>query len=109
MEQVFVNLLTNAMQATDGRNGTIEITGRRNGDAVEIGIRDDGAGIKAADLGRIFDPFFTRSPSGTGLGLSIVRSIVEQHRGTIRVASAEGAGTTFTLAIPLARQTVETA
>lgn len=101
MEQVFVNLLTNAMRACGGRPGHVEITGRRAGDAVEVRVVDDGQGIDAADLRRIFDPFFTRSPDGTGLGLTIVRRIIDQHHGSIRVESEPERGTAFILRIPV--------
>jgi FixJ family two-component response regulator len=59
---------------------------------VEVRVADDGQGIDASDLRRIFDPFFTRSPDGTGLGLTIVRRIIDQHHGSIRVESEPGAG-----------------
>jgi two-component system, NtrC family, sensor kinase len=101
MEQVFVNLLTNAMRACGGRPGHVEITGRQAGDAVEVRVADDGLGIGSSDLRRIFDPFFTRSPDGTGLGLTIVRRIIDQHHGSIRVESEPGRGTAFILRIPV--------
>jgi signal transduction histidine kinase len=107
MEQVFVNLLTNAREAVNGRKGEISISARRVKRWVEISVRDNGRGIKPSDLKRIFDPFFTRSPNGTGLGLTIVRRIVEQHGGLIDVKSIEGEGTTFVLRLPLAQNVEE--
>lgn len=101
MEQVCINLLTNAMQAIDGRPGHIDISVRRGEEAVTLDVRDNGRGIRAVDLPRIFDPFFTRSPNGTGLGLTIVRRVVDQHHGTVRVRSTEGAGTVFSIALPI--------
>lgn len=101
MEQVFVNLLTNAMRARSRDRGEVRITGRRTGEAVELTVEDNGHGIEPADLRRIFDPFFTRSPDGTGLGLTIVRRIIDQHGGSIDVESEPGHGTTFILALPL--------
>ena len=100
MQQVFVNLLTNAMAGRRGPEGRVRITGRALPDAVEIEIADDGLGIDPDDLPRIFDPFFTRSNGGTGLGLTIVHRIMEQHHGTIDVQSEPGRGTIFTLRLP---------
>lgn len=101
MEQVFVNILTNAMQAIDGKRGKIVIGAQRAAEFVTVGIKDNGAGIKSTDLQRIFDPFFTRSPNGTGLGLTIVRTIVDKHNGTIQVHSVEGRGATFSIRLPI--------
>jgi signal transduction histidine kinase len=100
LEQVFVNLLTNAMNARRGPEGHVHITARTLPDAVEVEIADDGVGIEQDDVSRIFDPFFTRSSGGTGLGLTIVHRIVDQHHGTIEVQSERGRGTTFTLHLP---------
>jgi len=122
MEQVFVNLLTNARDAVrvpfdkissagvaheqrlSDEAGKIWITADRIDGAVRIRIGDNGCGIKAADLPRIFDPFFTRSPEGTGLGLTIVRRIIDQHGGSIEVTSQEGVGTIFTLPLPITQK-----
>jgi two-component system, NtrC family, sensor kinase len=101
MEQVFVNLLNNAMRARRGPRGRIVVTARRAGDDITIRVEDDGTGIRAVDLPHIFDPFYTRSIDGTGLGLTIVRRIVNQHHGTIEVESEPGRGTAFTLRLPL--------
>ncbi len=100
IEQVFVNLLTNAMQAIQGENGKIKIHLRRSGDFLEFSVTDNGPGIRKSDLKHIFDPFFTRSPNGTGLGLTIVRRIIEQHNGFVRVESKEGEGAAFIIQIP---------
>ncbi len=101
MEQVFVNLLTNAISARVGPSGHMRITGGRTGDSVAVRVEDDGCGIPASDLPRIFDPFYTRLANGTGLGLTIVRRIIEQHHGTIEVKSEPGRGTVFTLHLPI--------
>jgi two-component system, NtrC family, sensor kinase len=101
MEQVFVNLLTNAMRACADGGGHIAITGQRVGPSVEVRIEDNGRGIEEGDMCRIFDPFFTRSPDGTGLGLTIVRRIIDQHNGSIQVESEPGRGTVFTLRVPV--------
>ena len=70
-------------------------------DQVEVSFSDTGCGISAEDRDRIFDLFFTTKPRGTGLGLPICRRIVEDHGGTISVASRPGQGTTFTIQLPL--------
>jgi two-component system, NtrC family, sensor kinase len=108
LEQVFVNLLTNAMRARSGATGTIRITARQVEEQVEIRVVDDGIGIDPADLRSIFDPFFTRSGDGTGLGLTIVRKIVHQHHGVVEVQSQPGVGTTFTLWLPVRQPQLET-
>ncbi len=96
INQVFLNLITNAGQAV-GENGTLEITSRRVGSRVEVAFSDTGHGIPADVLPKIFDPFFTTKPvgEGTGLGLSIVHKIIKSHGGDIKVTSTPGNGTEF--------------
>ncbi len=106
LEQVIVNMLINASQAISGQDGKIVInTGFTAPDAREIfvSIADNGAGIEESDLKYIFDPFFTtkRDNGGTGLGLSISYGIIKEHKGNIDVESRPGAGTTFTIRIPV--------
>jgi signal transduction histidine kinase len=111
LNQVVLNLIVNAAHAVEARRddrpmgrGRIGVSTRRAGDWVEIGVRDDGCGIPASQLGRIFDPFFTTKPvgKGTGQGLAIAHSIVvSKHGGTIHVESEVGVGTRFTVRIPL--------
>jgi signal transduction histidine kinase len=108
--QVFMNLLTNALQALAGRDGArITIETRRQDDGVVVEIGDNGPGIPAEVLPRIFDPFFTTKEvgEGTGLGLSIVHGLVERHGGSIDVRTEVGSGTTFVVTLP--RQAVEPA
>src|SRR5206468_605348 len=103
VNQVFMNLLTNAAQALSGKtNATITIETVGDADAVEVKIRDNGAGIPPDVLPRIWDPFFTTKDvgEGTGLGLSIVHELVERHGGTIECHTTVGAGTTFTVKLP---------
>lgn len=104
MEQVFVNLLTNALHATRDRNGEILVSAKRCREGVEIVVSDNGCGIKKSDLQRIFDPFFTRSPNGTGLGLTIVRKIIAEHHGAIKVKSEEGMGAAFIIHLPITQK-----
>ncbi len=103
VNQVFMNLLTNAAQAVTNReSSTITITTSGDADNVEVKIRDDGPGIPPEVLPRIWDPFFTTKDvgEGTGLGLSIVHELVERHGGTINVETELGEGTTFTVKLP---------
>lgn len=101
MEQVLVNLLGNALRAVGDRaDGEVTLRARLE-DELVIEVADNGCGIREEILGRIFDPFFTRSPNGTGLGLTIVKRVVLQHGGSVRVESEEGRFTVFTLRLPL--------
>lgn len=105
LEQAFINLLTNAIDALGkgGRESRISISARAGGDGnVEIVFRDTGAGIPAHLVPRIFDPFFTTKDvgRGTGLGLYLTHQIVEQHGGAIRLESAPGEGTVVFIRLP---------
>jgi two-component system, NtrC family, sensor kinase len=103
INQVFMNLMTNAAQALAGReNANLTITTKGDTAGVEVKISDDGPGIPPDVLPRIWDPFFTTKDvgEGTGLGLSIVHELVERHGGTIDVDTKVGAGTTFTVKLP---------
>ena len=101
IDQVFVNLISNAAQAMDGA-GRLTLTTAQEQGWIDVTISDNGPGIPASALPKIFDPFFTtKAPGkGTGLGLSIVRQIVTKHHGTIAVNSTEGTGTSFHLRFP---------
>jgi two-component system NtrC family sensor kinase len=103
IRQVFVNIISNAIQAMKG-TGTLELATDMNGEGmVRIMIRDSGPGIAAPHVTRIFDPFFTtkKQGEGTGLGLTIARRIVTKHAGQIQVDTHEPLGTTFTITFPL--------
>lgn len=102
LNQVFLNLITNGAQAIENE-GQITIRTRANGNGVEIKIGDTGCGMTPEVRQRIFEPFYTTKPvgKGTGLGLSIVYRIIEDHGGTIQVESTPGAGSEFTIHLPL--------
>jgi two-component system NtrC family sensor kinase len=104
-QQVFMNIVMNAVQAMDER-GAIVARSRRDAAAncVEVAISDTGCGIPPEQIDRIFDPFFSTKASGqgTGLGLSIAYGIVSTHRGTISVRSEVGIGSTFIVRMPAA-------
>lgn len=102
LNQVFMNILVNAVQAIEG-TGNISIKTTFENGHVLVVIEDTGCGIPEDELGRIFDPFFTTKDNGTGLGLSIAYDIIKNHNGQILVKSSVGEGTTFTIRIPAAR------
>jgi len=110
LNQVFINLITNAVQAMDGK-GTLSIGTSARGDWVEVTVQDTGCGIPEENLTKIMDPFFTTKPvgKGTGLGLSIVHQIVEEHEGQLLVDSKQGVGTRFTLGFPVRRSSSRSA
>lgn len=110
LNQVFMNLLTNAAHAIEGR-GDIWIRTRLTGDQVKLEIEDTGSGIPAAIVEKIFDPFFTTKKvgQGTGLGLSIAYGLIEKHHGTIQVKSQVGKGTRFTITLPICQPVRATA
>jgi signal transduction histidine kinase len=113
LRQLFSNLLANAFEALGGE-GHVEIrtsllpgeeepsgTGDALPPQVVVEIKDNGPGIGADDLERIFSPFFTTKPQGTGLGLAIVRKVVDAHDGRIDAVSAPGRGATFRVTLPV--------
>jgi signal transduction histidine kinase len=105
LQQVLINLLTNAIEATPP-GGRVEVTGAYRPDdgrpGVAIEVRDSGSGIPDDVLPRIFDPFFSTKPAreGAGLGLAICRDLVRSNGSEIQVASLPGEGTTFTVWLP---------
>src|SRR6185436_3798923 len=104
VNQVLLNLVTNAAQALDKPNGRITVSTRAlDAGAIAIDVEDSGRGIAPEVLPKIFDPFFTTKAvgKGTGLGLSIAYKIVEQHGGHIDVRSEPGVGSTFTVTLPV--------
>lgn len=102
INQVLLNLLTNAAQAIDVA-GRIQIRSWADEQGIHISLQDNGRGMPAQVMAKIFDPFFTTKPvgQGTGLGLSISYRIVRDHGGQIRVASEPGRGTRFLVSLPL--------
>lgn len=102
LNQVFMNILSNAIDAIED-TGTIAIATEQSNGTVTIRIRDNGKGIPEAIRAKIFDPFYTTKEvgSGTGLGLSISHGIVERHKGDIRVVSETGKGSEFIISLPV--------
>lgn len=106
LDQVLVNLVTNAVHATtEVDDPEVRIEAAVAQDMVVLEVKDNGCGIAEADLHRVFDPFFTTKEAGegTGLGLSVSFSIVEEHGGTIEAESSEGRGTRMIVRLPVAR------
>ena len=106
LQQVFLNLMTNAEQAMEQRDGhhhRLTVRTRRNADSIRIEIEDTGAGIPPNLIERIFNPFFTTKPtgSGTGLGLSISLGIVREHEGRIWAENPPQTGARFVVEIPI--------
>ena len=113
LSQVFVNIIANAIDASPKRTAVVISTevikgGANAGDGgrvvtrrARVTIADEGSGMDSATVDRIFEPFFSTKKRGTGLGLAIVKQIVEQHDGTINVASKPGEGTRFVIELPL--------
>jgi signal transduction histidine kinase len=105
IEQVFVNLLLNAVQAVP-EGGTIQVKSSLNQQesSVSIEVKDNGPGIGRKEQSKIFEPFFSTKPNGTGLGLSVSYGIVRNHQGNINVHSQPGEGTRFLIKLPIAQQ-----
>jgi len=107
LRQLLHNLLTNAVEALEGRrDGTIAVatrSGLRNGeDIVEIVVEDDGPGFQPEQIGQVFDPYVTTKPRGTGLGLAIVRKIVEEHGGHVEAENRVEGGARVRVELPVA-------
>jgi signal transduction histidine kinase len=100
MVQVFLNLVLNALDATE-EGGTIDITTCVADGSLEIVVRDDGHGIAGSDQTRLFEPYFTTKPTGTGLGLFVCRSIVEAAGGQIELQASSPEGTSFQVLLPV--------
>ncbi len=102
INQVLVNLIVNAAQAMKSSGGVLQVSTEDAKDAVLIRVRDNGVGISAENLPKLFSPFFTTKPAGegTGLGLAISYGIVHKHGGKLLVESSVGVGTQFTIEIP---------
>jgi two-component system sensor histidine kinase HydH len=99
MEQVLINLLDNARQASP-EDAPVDVRLGTGEPGLTFEIRDRGAGIDPEDLGRIFEPFFTTRVRGTGLGLALARRIVEEHGGRIAAANHPGGGAVITIELP---------
>jgi two-component system sensor histidine kinase AtoS len=101
LQQVMLNLLLNAIHAVQEGGSILVKTVENAGDSIRIVISDSGKGIDAADIDKIFQPFFTSKAKGTGLGLSICKRLIEQHNGSIRATRNSDGGLAFTIELPV--------
>lgn len=101
MSRVFSNIISNAVQAINGKSGELNISTASDEDYISILFQDTGCGIPTENLEKIFEPLFTTKPKGIGLGLAISKRLVEQNGGKIEVSSQVGKGTTFTVKLPI--------
>jgi signal transduction histidine kinase len=104
LRQVFLNLMTNAVDAVSGRGGRVSVSTRREGESVIVEVADDGCGMAPEVVERIFDPFFTTKEvgQGAGLGLTIAWHLIASHGGHVHVESSPGAGARFRVQLPAA-------
>ena len=100
IKQVFLNLLINAVQAGE-EGGYIRVATQGVQGGVSVTVTDNGKGIDADHIDRLFDPFFTTRDNGTGLGLAVVQKIVDLHHGVVEVESTQGKGTCFRVILPI--------
>jgi len=110
LQQVILNLLLNAVDALarveDGARVLVVTTVHEEGDRVRLSVRDSGVGVESQVLARLFEPFYTTKSDGMGIGLFVSRSIIESHRGSLRVTANEGPGVTFSFSVPRARRSI---
>jgi signal transduction histidine kinase len=110
LQQVILNLLLNAVDAMarveDGARVLVVTTVHEEGDRVRLSVRDSGVGVESQVLARLFEPFYTTKSDGMGIGLFVSRSIIESHRGSLRVTANEGPGVTFSFSVPRARRSI---
>ena len=102
MQQIFLNIIRNAVQAMEGK-GELFVSTKNLQDKIQIEIRDNGPGIPSGYIAKIFDPFFTTKEQGkgSGLGLNIVHKLVEKYNGDIKVESKVGEGAQFVITFPV--------
>ncbi len=101
LRRVIENLVRNAVDSLDGKDGTVTVSTQRGKRTVRIAVSDTGRGMSKAELDRAFDDFYTTKPGGTGLGLSIVRRLVLDSNGSLNVETEPGEGSTFIVEIPI--------
>jgi signal transduction histidine kinase len=103
LNRAIQNVIINAIQACPDKSGIVTVSCAQKDFYVDLRVEDNGPGIPATQLNKIFDPYFTtkQSSSGTGLGLYITKKVIEDHNGSIKVESAPGSGTAFTIRLPL--------
>jgi two-component system sensor histidine kinase HydH len=108
LNQVFINLLLNGVQAMES-GGELIVTAKNGSDdkTVEIKVHDNGCGISQEHIPQLFYPYFTTKATGTGIGLAISQKIINDHKGSIKIDSVEGSGTTVTVVLPVNKSSEE--
>ena len=101
LRRVIENLLSNAVDSLEGKAGTVMVTTEGGNGVVRIAVSDTGRGMSKSELDRAFDDFYTTKPGGTGLGLSIVRRLILDSKGSLKVETEPGEGSTFIVEIPV--------
>lgn len=104
IQQILVNLVKNGLDAIlecGQKNGQIDIRVEQEADELHVSVQDNGGGVSAPSLPRLFEPFYTSKPKGVGLGLSICKNIAIAHGGTLICASSQPGATRFVLRLPL--------
>jgi PAS domain S-box-containing protein len=101
LQQVFMNLVLNAIEAMRDSGGELTVKSQRQGGQLQFSVSDTGVGLPTEKMDQIFSAFFTTKPQGTGMGLSISRSIVESHGGRVWAAANDGRGATFHFTLPI--------
>ncbi len=106
LRSALTNLIINSFQAMDGSGGKLSVvlSSEDHGRRARIDVIDSGRGIAAADISKVFEPYYSTKETGTGLGLAIVKKTVDDHDGTISVKSKVGEGTTFTITLPTSQR-----
>ncbi|MBF0522885.1 MAG: PAS domain-containing protein [Candidatus Omnitrophica bacterium] len=104
IQEVFCNILNNALDAVSKDSGKIEIESKVNGSIVSVSIKDNGEGIEKEHLEKVIDPFFTTKAKGTGLGLAVCNQIILLHDGSLVIESEKGKGTTVKITLPIHRK-----
>ncbi|MFH1373180.1 MAG: ATP-binding protein [bacterium] len=108
LKQALTNILENALNSYENQPGRVEVRLVQRDEELDIVVSDRGCGIADENLDKIFTPFYSSRPSGTGLGLPLARKIIDMHRGTLKVRSQPGEGTTFVITLPHRRQPIPT-
>jgi signal transduction histidine kinase len=103
MKRIFLNLITNAIQAMENGGTLTSLTNKTNG-FLQVSFKDTGVGISKENMEKISTPFFTTRAKGMGMGLAICKKFVESHGGSIQVESEAGRGTTFTVKLPFLQE-----
>jgi signal transduction histidine kinase len=101
LQQVFMNLMLNAIEAMEDSGGELRVKSQLQDGQLQFSVSDTGVGLPSEEMEQIFSAFFTTKPQGSGMGLAISRSIVESHGGRLWVTANDGRGATFHFTLPI--------